>query len=226
VFKRLQRTVEARQCQAHRTPLDLQTVYVREEDLQGEDGRTRISLSSWRTSGQSGHESGETDSVTAAQRRRLGHHRAADSCSPLSSPPRPSQSRRAVATWWPAPQRGRSELLTARPTEATSQGIGTSARHTEDSRALAAVLPPSHIVRDPGGSLSREPLHGPKRHHLVPTADFRVCARPLPSRTGALGEGRLLVPCPWIVEPWTHKPQGLGADSQHRLCVSRSWSRR
>jgi hypothetical protein len=59
VFKRLQRTVEARQCQDHRTPLDLQTVYVENEDLQGEDGRRRISLSNWRTSGQSGHEPGE-----------------------------------------------------------------------------------------------------------------------------------------------------------------------
>jgi hypothetical protein len=33
----------------------------------------------------------------------------------------------------------------------------------------------------------------------------------------ALEEGRLLVPCQWIVEPWTHQPQRPAANSQHRL---------
>jgi hypothetical protein len=102
--------------QAHRTPLDLQTVYVKEEDLQGEDGRTRISLSNWKTSGRAAMSQAKTDNVRAAQTRRLGHRRAANSFRPLASPLRPSQSKRAVAPWWPAPRNGGRRPLSDLPT--------------------------------------------------------------------------------------------------------------
>jgi hypothetical protein len=52
---------------------------------------------------------------------------------------------------------------------------------------------------------------------LVPTAGFRVSARPSASWDGRSQEGRLLVPCPWIVELWTHQPQHPVADSQDWL---------
>jgi hypothetical protein len=123
--------------------------------------------------------------VRAAQRRRLGHHRAADSCSPLSSPPQPSQSRRAVATWRPAPQRGKSELLTTHPTRPASEGLH-GMRMTR--RALAAVSPPSPTVRDPGRpAKQRASVLTPNGTVSRPLQTFASPPVRRPSRTGARG---------------------------------------
>jgi hypothetical protein len=145
--------------------------------------------------------------VRATQRSRFGHQRAANFCSPNPSPPpRPSPSTpavtRAVATCWPAPRRG-----STRPARAHLRGSESLRGIRMTRRALAAVSPPPNTFRTPGGPPSAELSY---RHQVPPSRTHcRLSGlRPSPGLLGrADEEGRFLVPCPWIVEPWTPEPQ-------------------
>jgi hypothetical protein len=86
----------------HRTPLDLQTVYVENEGLQVEDGRRRISLSSWRRAGRA------ATSQASEKTQREGDAAIAVRSPSNSQLPQPAllavtttPSTRAVTTHWP-----------------------------------------------------------------------------------------------------------------------------
>ena len=177
------------------------------------DGRTRISLSKWRWVGRA--------ATRRASERRSAEEKQSEGdgaitvrspssstfCSPHSSTrPGRSSSTRAVTTCWPAPQRGRSELLTNPPDEATFQEVRNPVRHTDDPRSTGCGF----------ASGAHRSSHRTARQAEKPCADATCHSRAhcrlsrlrpsfgLPGR--ALEEGRFLVPRPWIVEACTTSP--------------------
>jgi hypothetical protein len=89
--------------------------------------------------------------------------------------------------------------------------------HRDDSRSTGCGYAAVAHRPSPRRPAKRRTTYRRQVPSLVPTAGFRVSARPSASWDGRSQEGRLLVPCPWIVEPWTHQPQHPVADSQDWL---------
>jgi hypothetical protein len=165
-------------------------VYVEKEDLQGEDGWRRISLSMWKRAGRAAVcQASERRNVRATQRSRFGHHRAASFCSPHSSPlPRSSPSMRAVTTCWSPPQRGRSELLTSRPTGPHLRGSEGLHGMRMTRRRWRLVSPLSHTVRAPRRPARQRTLVlTPRATVSCPLHTFASLPVRRPPRTGARG---------------------------------------
>jgi hypothetical protein len=164
--------------QAHRTPLDLQTVYVEKTICRARTGG-RGSAQQVEAGGQATGEASEGRTVRATQRSRFGHFEKR-----ISVPALLAAKTIAVdaggATCWPAPQTGRSELL--RPARG---GHISGGLHLEDSKGHWPRFAVAYRSSPQMARQADNPCTDATCHRLVPSADLRVSARP-----SALQDGR------------------------------------